>query len=299
MNRVLLGVIVVALFFPFTVVAAGDGEDEDGSRVVEAVDLDTPISEPGILVARVIDDSPAKKAGMLRGDIILEVESTGVNTITDLREILSDYEGGDIVDVLISRGGEEQTVQVELETRLYRPAFGIEAAAGTRPFFSFDSDGYGFPMRPDLHDLPFPPDGGRFGFRQFGGMDIPGDLDIPGDIVAVVEADSPADRAGILKGDVIVRVGDVTLDETTVADAIANLSPNDTVEIELRRGTAEEEELETVVVTATLGSNDDGGAYLGISYLPLRMMHMGEYMEGMMEGMRDHMELTVPQDTDL
>ena len=298
MNRVLLGVIVVALFFPFTVVAAGDGEDEDGSRVVEAVDLDTPISEPGILVARVIDDSPARKAGMLRGDIILEVESTGVNTITDLREILSDYEGGDIVDVLISRGGEEQTVLVELETRLYRPAFGIEAAAGTRPFFMFDSDGYGFPMRPDFHDLPFPSNGGRFGFRQFGGRGIPGDLDIPGNIVAAVEADSPADRAGILKGDVIVRVGDVTLDQTTVAGAIANLSPNDTVEIELRRGT-DEEELQTVVVTATLGSNDDGGAYLGISYLPLRMMHMGEYMEGMMERMHDHMELTVPQDTDL
>ena len=80
---------------------------------------------------------------------------------------------------------------------------------------------------------------------------------------------------------------------------------------------ATEEELETVVVTATLGSNDDGGAYLGISYLPLRMMHMGEYMEGMMddmpdfygrgfpfarpgmEGMPDHMGLTVPQSTDL
>lgn len=288
MNRVLLGVIVVALLFPLTVVAAGDGEDADRSRVVEAVDLDTPISEPGILIARVIDDSPAQKAGMLRGDIILEVESTEINTIGELRDFLSDYEGGDSVAVLISRGGEEQTVRVELETRLYRPAFGIEAAQGAGPRFSIDLDGYRFSMRPDHHGLPLPPTGGGFRFMQFG------DGVLAGDIVTMVVEDSPADHAGILKGDIIVRVGDVTLEEASVADAIADLTSNDTVDIELRRRN-DEEEPQTIVVTATLGSNDDGGAYLGIGYFPLRMAHMGEYIEEM----RDHMELSVPRGTDL
>ncbi len=276
MNRVLLGVIAVTLFFPLTAAAAGDEEADEGSRVVKTVDLANPVGEPGILVARVIDDSPAQKAGMLRGDIILEVESTQVNTVTDLRDLLSDYQGGDTVDVLISRGGEEQTIQVELETRLYRPVFGIEATPDFGPRFSFTLDGHGFLPRPDFRGSPFPPNGGRFTippdgrgftFRHFG------DMDITGDIVAAVEAGSPADHAGILKGDIIVRVGDVSLDETTVASAIAGLSPNDVVEIELRRGT-DDEELQTVVVTATLGSNDDGGAYLGIGYVSLRMMRM-------------------------
>lgn len=297
MNRVLVGVIAVTLFFPLTAAAAGDREAgvrdaTEGPRVVEVVDLADSLSEPGILVARVIDDSPAQRAGLLRGDIILEVESTEVNTVSDLRDLLSNYEGGDTVDVLISRGGEEQTIQVDLESRLYRPAFGIESAPGSGYRFSINPDGHGFQMRPDLHGRPFPPNGGGSGFMQFGEMDVQGDF------VAEVEAGSPADVAGILKGDIIVRVGDVTLDETTVAEAIANLSPNDSVEIEVRRG-ADDEEPETVVMTATLGSNDDGGAYLGIRYLPLRMMHMGDYFEGMMEEMRDQMRLSVPRNTDL
>ncbi len=288
MNRVLLGVVAVTLFFPFTASAAGDREADGQSRVIETVDLANPVGEPGILVARVIDDSPAQKAGMLRGDIILEVESTQVNSVADLRDLLSEHEGGDTVDVLISRGGKEQTIRVELETRLYRPAFGIEAAQGAGPHLSFGPDGDDFPMPPDLHGVPFPPNGGRFMFRHYD------DMDVAGDLVAVVEAGSPADLAGILKGDIIVRVGDVTLDETTVADAIANLSPNDVVEIELRRGT-DDEELQTIVVTATLGTNDDGGAYLGIRYVPLRMMHMGEYLKGM----RDDMRRSIPRSTDM
>ena len=58
MNRVVLGVIAVALFFPL---AAAVADDSDAG-------------EPGILISRVIEDSPAQKAGILRGDIILEVE---------------------------------------------------------------------------------------------------------------------------------------------------------------------------------------------------------------------------------
>jgi len=225
MNRVVLGVIAVALFFP-SAAAVADNADA---------------GEPGILIARVIEDSPAQKAGILRGDIILEVESISVNTVNDLRDLLSEFEGGDTVEVLISRGGDERTLHLALETRLYRPAFGIESAPGGGPHFSFMFDGHDFSMR-------------------------------PGDLVTMVVEQSPADRAGIAEGDIIARVGEVSLDDTSVADAISNLSPNDTVEIELRRRNSDEE-MVTVVVNATLGSNDDGGAYLGIGFMPLRMMH--------------------------
>jgi len=280
MNRVILGVIAVALFFPLAAAVADDAD----------------AGEPGILIARVIEDSPAQKAGILRGDIILEVESISVNTVTDLRDLLSDFEGGDTVAVLISRGGAERTLRLELETRLYRPAFGIESAPGGGHHFSFMSDSHDFSMRPRLPGFPFGPGEDRFMFADHG------------DLVTMVVEDSPADRAGIAEGDIIVRVGDVTLDDTTVASAITDLSPNDRVEIELRRDNGDGE-LDTVVVRATLGTNDDGGAYLGIGFMPLRMMHMDDspdfYGRGFpfsrsgMEGPGGGMRMSMPRNMDI
>ena len=261
MKRLLLGAVFAALIFPVAVAAAGGREGTEESPAVVAVDFADEVDQRGILVSRVINDSPAQAAGILRGDIVLAVDSVDVNTIAELQTLLADYEAGDGIEVRISRGREELTVQLELETRLYRPAIGIEAATGPAP---------GFRAMPG--DRPF--------MHRFFGDGYPEFMGVHGDIVTAVEEDSPADRAGILEGDAIVRIGDVTLDDLTVADAIADLSPDDTVEIEVARRD-EDGDRETVVLTATLGSNDDGGAYLGIGYFPMGMRQWN--MEDMME----------------
>ena len=44
---------------------------------------------------QVVTGSPADKAGLARGDIILSVDGTAVNTQSDLRNILSQHKAGD------------------------------------------------------------------------------------------------------------------------------------------------------------------------------------------------------------
>ena len=47
-----------------------------------------------------------------------------------------------------------------------------------------------------------------------------------------------------------------------------NHAPGDVVDIQVKRRTSQDE-TETLELSATLGSNDTGDAYLGIAYLPL------------------------------
>jgi len=86
--------------------------------------------------------------------------------------------------------------------------------------------------------------------------------------VTAVEPGSPADAAGIEKNDVIVQVGDSTMADMTVADAVRKHEPGDVVDLQVKRG-GSANELETLTLTVTLGSNDSGDAYLGIAFLPL------------------------------
>jgi membrane-associated protease RseP (regulator of RpoE activity) len=304
MNRVLLGAILVALIVPVTVAAAGDAEDDHESPRVIAIDFGDEVTEDGILVSRVIDDSPAQAAGIIRGDIVLAVDSTEVDTIFELQNLLADYEAGDTVEVLLSRGGQELTIELELETRLYRPAMGIEAAGGSGPRFNMmPGDRHApdwsrdrrFDTPPDDFAAPIQPGYGPFIYRYFGDGDYSELMGALGSVVTVVEEGSPADIAGLLEGDFIVRVGDVELDDITVADAIADLAPGDTVEIEVRRP-SDDGELETIVLSATLGSNDDGGVYLGIGYFPIgmRLRNMEEMFERF-DGLRNESGRRVPQ----
>ena len=69
----------------------------------------------GVLVLEVEEDSPAEKAGLKAGDVIVRVEGEKVRDADDLRDILTDYEDGDEVAVEIVRRGKRKTLTVTLE----------------------------------------------------------------------------------------------------------------------------------------------------------------------------------------
>jgi len=70
--------------------------------------------EKGILVAGVFQASPADKAGLVRGDIILEVDGKAANTQSELRDILSQRKAGDALKLLVQHGDAQKTVTVTL-----------------------------------------------------------------------------------------------------------------------------------------------------------------------------------------
>lgn len=68
----------------------------------------------GILVARLVDGSPAYQAGLKEGDVITHFASQEVNEATQLIKALWHHRVGDRVEVLFWRGDEEKKAIVEL-----------------------------------------------------------------------------------------------------------------------------------------------------------------------------------------
>ena len=69
----------------------------------------------GVFIAKVVKDSPASKAGISSGDVILEFNGEKVSTIKGLRELIAKCAVGDKVKVVIMRSGSEITKTVTLQ----------------------------------------------------------------------------------------------------------------------------------------------------------------------------------------
>ncbi|MHC4838128.1 MAG: M28 family peptidase [Planctomycetota bacterium] len=64
----------------------------------------------GMQIAGTSPGSPAEKAGLLKGDVILQVGDVQVGDIYDFMDSLAKYENGQTVDVVLLRAGERKTL---------------------------------------------------------------------------------------------------------------------------------------------------------------------------------------------
>lgn len=69
----------------------------------------------GVVIIKVIPDSPAAKAGLRPIDVIIAVDTKPVKSSLDLLRILEKYKIGDTVELSFTREGEKQQVQLVLE----------------------------------------------------------------------------------------------------------------------------------------------------------------------------------------
>jgi len=78
------------------------------------------IPEPGIrgFKQAVLPGSPAKKAGIKEGDIILEVNNKKISKDTEIEEILQSVKVGDKISLKILRNNKEKTLKVALGERI-------------------------------------------------------------------------------------------------------------------------------------------------------------------------------------
>jgi S1-C subfamily serine protease len=70
--------------------------------------------EHGVLVTKVVDDSPAQQAGVVAGDMILRMDSASINSVEDLLAEIHNRKIGDRVRLTIFRGRREQSIDVTL-----------------------------------------------------------------------------------------------------------------------------------------------------------------------------------------
>jgi len=69
----------------------------------------------GVLIAQVNEDTPADKAGLKDGDIILSVDGREIRTPSMLRNVISLSDVGHTAELEILRDGKQQSVGVELD----------------------------------------------------------------------------------------------------------------------------------------------------------------------------------------
>lgn len=68
----------------------------------------------GVAVYNVVDNSPAEKAGLKKGDIIIKLEDRAIDGLADFRYELYKHNPGDEVKVVYVRDGKEKTTTIKL-----------------------------------------------------------------------------------------------------------------------------------------------------------------------------------------
>lgn len=201
----------------------------------EAFNLD---SDHGIVVKMVIPDSPADKAGLKQGDIILMLDKQRLINADDLVAYVQDHKPGDKLDVRVSRQGVEKDIEVQL---------------GERSNYSDDRD-YLFGMMnqaPHTYSKTYKFYDSKYADSYIGVTlqslnsqlgEYFGVKDGQGALITEVLADSPAEKAGLKAGDVVVAVdGEAVSDPSGVQKVVAAKNEGDKIDVRVIRNHAEKQ----------------------------------------------------------
>jgi serine protease Do len=156
----------------------------------------------GVEVKRVEENSPAAKAGVKENDVILEVNGKSVENIDQFIRSIAEGQPGAKVDLTIWRNNARQTLSATLDSRPYNPFFGFAGPDAPMPPTLPMPPGFGDPFsalpgntpRVGFEGEPLTPQLAEyFGVRQ-------------GVLVRTVDAKTPAEKAGLKAGDVVIKV---------------------------------------------------------------------------------------------
>jgi len=164
-------------------------------------------SERGALIGKVLPDSPASKAGLKENDVVTEINGQRVEGTAQFRRIIREIPGGRNVQLSVWRDGKQQNITATLGKSEERHNTMMKAMP----------QGFAFRV-PEMPEIPeirnFDWNGGMLlaGKPRLGidAEDLTGQLGayfgVPegeGILIRNVNADSPAEKAGVKAGDVI------------------------------------------------------------------------------------------------
>ncbi len=144
----------------------------------------------GVLVAQVTDDTPAAKAGLEEGDVILSVDGRAIKNPSMLRNVISLSEVGHKAKLKVLRNGDEKNFTVKLEKFP-----DLDSNGALRQDNESEEDG-------TLDGVTVSELTNRLRVR----LELPDDVE--GLIVANVSPTSNAARAGLAEGDIIQEIGE-------------------------------------------------------------------------------------------
>jgi serine protease Do len=174
--------------------------------------------EQGVEVTMVDQDAPAGKAGIKEHDVILTMNGTAIESKTQLQRIIHETPAGRVVTLGLSRDGQPVSLKVQLGDR--RNEF---AHMGPKDKGDFHIE---IPPIPNLPDFEVPNIGVVYVHSSMrSGVMIEnltpqlgeffGAKNGNGVLVRSVEKGSRAEKAGLRAGDVITRVGEQSVNDTS------------------------------------------------------------------------------------
>ena len=165
----------------------------------------------GVLVAEVMKGGPAEAAGVRQGDVIVELNGAPIKEVPDLQRRVAAVAPGQPVRLKVIR--ERKPVALSV-TVTEMPA--EEPVLAGAP----EDEGWGLSVEPLSGDAA-----AQLGLTIAAGL-----------LVTDVVAGSPADKAGLRRGDVIVEVGKKPVaDPATLFRTLAQLKPGDRVLVFVQR----------------------------------------------------------------
>ena len=174
--------------------------------------------DAGALVASVVPDSPADKAGVLPGDVIVGINGEDLERLKELTRKVAAVKPGEEVEIEVWRNGERETLDVAIgrsPKETHHASQGQKANKKAQLGISLGE------LSPQ--------------WRQRLGIDE----DLDGAVIVNVEPESPAAARGLRPGDVVVMVGQTpvrNLDETMSAIADVESEGRDSVLLRVVRG---------------------------------------------------------------
>ncbi len=168
----------------------------------------------GILVSQVMADSPAAKAGLQQGDVILALNGDKVDKVSKFRNKIAFTNPGTKVKLLVLRDGKKETIVAEIGT-LETDQQGHAVSADALPKLGMTLQG----LTPELAD--------QLGYQNASGV-----------VVTAVESGSIAAQAGIKRGDLIEEVNRTQVKTPAQVKQLIKDSNKKTVLLLVRQGDA-------------------------------------------------------------
>ncbi len=246
------------------------GDESGGGSSYLGVDIDDVSAERlsalklkeehGVEITMVDQDAPAGKAGLHDHDVIISVNGTAVESTTQLRRIIRETPPGRVVNLGISRDGQPMTIKVQLADKHKSMAWEPKEHAEMPKMPEM-------PQMPDF-DLPVsvvivhssarsglmvenisPQLGDFFGVKGSSGV-----------LVRSVEKGSRGEKAGFRAGDVIVKVNNRPVHDTSDFTHVLRSSTNNSASVTVIREKREQN------LTLTLPEKKDSGALIEESF---------------------------------
>jgi serine protease Do len=213
-------------------VVALDGRGSRLGMMVQDLDPADPAGG-GVTVDSVDQGSPAERAGIKAGDIVVEYDGERVRSARQFTRLVQETPEGRQVPLAVMRDGKRQTLTATPEARAFAWNMDIDGDRIRRDVergleglrgFRMDAPGMRFRFDREFGDLLVPSSPRRLGVSvdslsdqlaaYFGATD-------GGALITSVEKESAADKAGLKAGDVITAVnGTRVRDAEQVVDAI-------------------------------------------------------------------------------